>query len=199
MSIMSEIQRIDNNIQETLNICANAGVDVAEDANSDALPAAVSELAAMAESGNDSGSTVAAPYVFRLTDSNMVGNLYEEWGEVYDTLSDDDKNFIYYGCGTGIGAYFTVVETGECRCDIFECNDNYDELLKALRDGRSAYIKKEYSVDEIGYPHSPINAAVTGFYLTRLGLVVMTPWHWVWLPNGSSHNENTDPWVDTWG
>ncbi len=52
MSISSEIERINNNVQSSLSICAENGVEVASDANSDALPEAVAALAANASSGN---------------------------------------------------------------------------------------------------------------------------------------------------
>lgn len=44
MSIQSEINRIKNNVQESLDVCRDAGVSVASDANSDALPAATAAL-----------------------------------------------------------------------------------------------------------------------------------------------------------
>lgn len=52
MSIQSEIERINNNVQDSLSICAENGVEVEENANSDALPAAVAALAANAGSGS---------------------------------------------------------------------------------------------------------------------------------------------------
>ena len=45
MSIQSEINRIKNNVQESLDVCRDAGVSVASGANSNALPSAVAELA----------------------------------------------------------------------------------------------------------------------------------------------------------
>lgn len=45
MSIQNEINRINNNVQSALSICADAGVAVPAGANSDDLPAAVAALA----------------------------------------------------------------------------------------------------------------------------------------------------------
>lgn len=165
--------------------------------NNDALE----EILAGVNSLPGGGAATSAPYVVRLTDGNITGNLYYETGETYDTLSDDDKEYIFYGCGTGVCPYFVVGYSSETRSDVFECSENYDDLLAALRNGRTAYIFTDYSVRE-GFPDfdyscTPINALVTGFYLTRLGLVAMTPWHWVWFPNGSYHNADTDPYTDT--
>lgn len=45
MSIPAQIERIRDNVQRALAVCAAAGVDVAAEATSDHLPAAVEELA----------------------------------------------------------------------------------------------------------------------------------------------------------
>lgn len=45
MSIQSEINRINNNVQESLDVCRDAGVSVASDANSNDLPGATRALA----------------------------------------------------------------------------------------------------------------------------------------------------------
>ena len=159
--------------------------------NNEALEGILAEVNALPEGGN-SGAT---PYAVRLTEDNVTGNMYDETGAVFDTLSDEDKEYLFYGCGTGISPAFVVAFTGENRADFFECKENYDGLLAALRNGRTAYIVTDGNTDVFGCV--PVNAMVTGFYLTRLGLVAMTQWHWVWFPNGSYHNADTDPYRDT--
>lgn len=57
MSIQSEIERITSNVQSSLSICADNGVEVAEGANSDDLPDAVEKLAA--KSGGSGNITFA--------------------------------------------------------------------------------------------------------------------------------------------
>jgi len=68
MSIQSQINRIASNIQRTLGIIINAGIQVAATANSDHLPVLVDELAngdidcglftdAAATTGNIDGGT----------------------------------------------------------------------------------------------------------------------------------------------
>ena len=151
-------------------------------------------IAALPDAG---GGAAVGPYVVVLAEHNISGNIRELWGAHFDELPEEDKDYLASGCGTCYYPIFLKPEGGTGDGDIFECSDSYDELLNALRNGQTVYVFAEENVHWMGYA-IPINVMVTGFFLTRLGLILVTPWYWVWFPNGSAHDADTNPFANTW-
>ena len=127
-------------------------------------------------------SATAAAFVMEMGEADALEVVNSEF---YEALSEDDK--IEIDCLYSID----IQAWGH-----FLSEQNYDGLLAALRAGKTVYFKYLPVFYEMGY-RAPAVERVHAFHLTKIGLVVVCPYGMFLFPNGSAHNENTDPHRDT--
>ena len=137
MSVQSEVDRINTNVQSSLSAISETGVEVPEGANSDNLPAAV---AAMANEKQDKLSG---------TKGQVVG--FDESGNAVAQDMPSGSSGVYVGSGDMPEGYNVQIDpTGEAIDSVLTDADK-QELVQAVKDNISVPTKTSQLQNDSGF------------------------------------------------